>query len=93
MKHDLQKLIFLIELKNDGNLAVVCFVLFQNMGARLLKEQKMCIRKDCTKDVRPGTIYCSDDCISQHAQHSMKLIRQDRELIAISKVGSCYLME
>ena len=32
----------------------------------------------CGQTARAGSVYCSDDCISKHAQESLNLIEQDR---------------
>ncbi|XP_055954851.1 titin homolog [Patella vulgata] len=46
---------------------------------------QVCVGKYCKKEARVGSVYCSNECIIQHAKLSLKLLQQDRDKVTSKK--------
>ncbi|BFZ11396.1 hypothetical protein BsWGS_14435 [Bradybaena similaris] len=47
----------------------------EQVKSKLLQK---CVRRKCSNTPRPGSVYCSNECVMSHAQEALKTIREEQ---------------
>ncbi|CAG5118105.1 unnamed protein product, partial [Candidula unifasciata] len=72
--------------KGDPDLTLETAVLSlkspEKMKSQLLQK---CVGRRCSKAPRPGSVYCSNECVMSHAQEALKTIREEQMKKKISE--------